>query len=95
MRIGSYNMISQIYGSSNSKKSTTANTAGGASFMDKVSFSSMGKDMQIAKNALAGVPNTRENLVNDIKARMDNGTYEVSSEDFASKLMTAFAAKSV
>ena len=95
MRIGTYNMISQIYGSNSAKKSTTANSTSYASFKDEVSSSSIGKDMQIAKNALVGVPNTRESLVSDIKSRMDNGTYEVSSDDFAEKLMSAFAAKKV
>lgn len=95
MRIGTYNMISQIYGSNNAKKSTTAKNTGSASFKDEVSFSSLGKDMQIAKNALAGVPNVRESLVSDIKSRMDNGTYEVSNEAFADKLMAAFAAKRI
>lgn len=93
MRIGTYNMISQIYGTNSAKKSKSANSTSYASFKDEVSFSSIGKDMQIAKNALAGVPDVRESLVSDIKSRIDNGTYEVSSDDFASKLMDAFAAK--
>ena len=95
MRIGTYNMISQIYGSNSAKKSTTANSTGYASFRDEVSFSSMGKDMQVAKNALSAVPNTRADLVSDIKSRMDNGTYEVDTDDFAEKLMKAFEAKRV
>lgn len=93
MRIGTYNMISQLYGANGTKKSTTANSTGYASFKDEVSFSSFGKDMQIAKNALAGVPDTRAALVNDIKTRVDNGTYDVSSEDFAEKLLAAYNSK--
>ncbi len=93
MRIGTYNMINQIYGTNSAKKSKSANSTSYASFKDEVSFSSMGKDMQIAKNALASVPDVRESLVNDIKTRMDQGTYEVSTDDFADKLMSAFAAK--
>ncbi len=93
MRIGTYNMISQIYGSNNAKKTSNTNSTSYASFKDEVSFSSMGKDMQVAKNALAGVSDVRESKVNDIKTRLNNGTYEVSSEDFADKLMSAFAAK--
>lgn len=93
MRIGTYNMINHIYGTNNSGKSKRANGTSHASFKDEVSFSSMGKDMQIAKNALAGVPDVRESLVDDIKSRMDAGTYEVSTDDFADKLLSAFAAK--
>ena len=49
--------------------------------------------MQIAKSALATVPDVRESKVNDIKSRIDNGTYKVSSADFADKLISAFETK--
>lgn len=90
MRIGTYNMISQIYGTSSSNKSKNANGTRSASFRDEVSFSSFGKDMQVAKGALANTPDVRMDLVNDIKSRIDNGTYHVSSEDFAEKLLSAY-----
>lgn len=93
MRIGTYNMVNQIYGTNSAKKSNNTSGTGYASFKDEVSLSSIGKDMQVAKNALVGVSDVRESKVNDIKSRMSNGTYEVSTEDFASKLMEAFAAK--
>lgn len=93
MRINTYNMISQIYGTNSAKKSNISTSAGQTSFRDEVSFSSFGKDMQIAKNALAGIPDTRAEKVNDIKSRIDNGTYDVSNEDFAEKLMAAFSSK--
>lgn len=93
MRIGTYNMISQVYGSNGAKKSKSTDSTSYASFKDEVSFSSLGKDMQVAKNTLVGVPDVRESLVSDIKSKIDSGTYEVSSEDFASKLMDAFATK--
>lgn len=95
MRIGTYNMVNQIYGSKNTKKSSSVNGTGYASFKDEVTFSSLGKDMQVAKNALANVPDVRESKVNDIKARIQNGTYNVSSEAFADKLISAYKAKSI
>ncbi len=91
MRIGTYNMISQIYGQGVSKKSTTSQGTGNASFKDEVNFSSVGKDMQVAKNALAKVPDVREDRVADVKSRYMNGTYDVSSEAFADKLLAAFS----
>ena len=51
--------------------------------------------MQVAKNALLTTPDVRESLVSDIKSRMDAGTYDVSTEDFASKLVSAFASKAI
>lgn len=93
MRIGTYNMINQVYGTKNTKKTGNLNSTSYANFKDEVSFSSMGKDMQIAKAALADAPDVRENLVKDIKARIADGTYEVSDEDFANKLLEAYGAR--
>ena len=93
MRIGTYSMINQIYGSNKAKKSNTVNSTGFASFKDEVSFSSAGKDMQIAKNALASTSDVRESKVRDVKSRIANGTYEVSNVDFAAKLLENYAAK--
>ncbi len=93
MRIGTYNMINQVYGTKNTKKTGNLNSTSYANFKDEVSFSSLGKDMQIAKTALADAPDVRENLVNDIKTRIAGGTYEVSNEDFASKLLEAYGAR--
>lgn len=93
MRIGSYNMISQIYGNSGTKKTKTSGTSGQASFMDQVMLSSAGKDMQTAKSALANTPDVREAKVQDIKNRLAAGTYDVSVDDFAQKLLDSYAAK--
>lgn len=95
MRIGTYNMVSQIYGAGNTKKSKNVNSTEYAGFKDEVSFSSMGKDMQTAKSALAGISDVRDNLVNDIKSRMEQGKYNVSTDAFADKLLAAFAEKDV
>ncbi len=93
MRIGTYNMVSQIYGSKNTKKLNNVNGTSYADFRDEVSFSAMGKDMQIAKNALGNAADVRESLVSDIKSRIKNGTYNVSDEDFANKLLEAYASR--
>lgn len=94
MRIGSYNMISQLYGNSGAKKTKSSGTSGQASFADQVMLSSAGKDMQTAKTALASVSDVREAKINDIKNRMDAGTYDVDVDDFAQKLLDTYAARS-
>lgn len=95
MRIGTYNsMLSQIYGQNQTKKSTSTNSTGYTSFVDQVSFSSAGKDMQIAKNALAGVSDVRQSKVDAVRSQIANGTYNVDSDSFAEKLLGAFAAQS-
>ncbi len=94
MRIGSYNMISQIYGNTGTKKTKSSGASGAAGFTDQVMLSSTGKDMQTAKTALAAVSDVREAKINDIKSRMDAGTYDVDIDDFAQKLLDTYAARS-
>lgn len=95
MRISGYNQISQIYGNQPVKKSYNASTYGTTSTTDQVSFSTMGKDMQTAKSALKEVPDVREERINALKESIANGTYQVSAESFADKLMAAFDEKSI
>ena len=95
MRVGAYNQISQVYGTSKIQKGYNTNAIGASSTLDKVSFSNIGKDMQIAKNALKDVPDVREDKVAALSASIANGTYQVSPESFADKLIAAFEAKSI
>ena len=91
MRIGTYNMLSQIYGNTGTKKPKSTGTTSTGSFLDQVSFSSMGKDMQTAKTALGNTPDVRESKIQDLKRRIDNGTYDVSVDDFAQKLLDSYS----
>ena len=59
--------------------------------IEEVSFSSMGKDMQTAKTALGNTPDVRESKIQDLKRRIDNGTYDVSVDDFAQKLLDSYS----
>lgn len=95
MRIGTYNMINQIYGAKGTKKTNATSGTNYASFKDEVSFSSMGKDMQVAKNALAGVSDVRSARISELKEQVANGTYSVSPEAFADKLISAYNAQSI
>jgi negative regulator of flagellin synthesis FlgM len=95
MRIGTYNRVNQVYSANSTKKSATSGSTGNASFMDHISLSTTGKDMQVAKNALAKTPDVREDKVNDIKEQLENGTYNVDPEAFASKLLSAFAERAI
>ena len=85
MRIESYSQIQQIYNANKTvDKSGKVNSNG---FKDKLNISNAGKDLQVAKNAVAGTPDIREDKVASIKAAIDNGTYDVSGEEFAEKIM--------
>ncbi|MCH5272757.1 MAG: flagellar biosynthesis anti-sigma factor FlgM [Lachnospiraceae bacterium] len=84
MRIDAVNRVSQLY-QANSTKKVAKKTS--TEKYDSVQISQTGKDYQVAKAAVAAVPDVRTDLVNDIKSRMKNGTYEVSMEMLADKLL--------
>ena len=87
MRIEAYNQVAQLYQTSNNKnvtQSAKANSMG----RDEVQISSAGKDYHRAKAAVAEAADIREDLVADIKARIKDGTYDVSPDDFAEKLLS-------
>lgn len=90
MRIDAYNQIQQIYGAKKptrvEEKKTTA-----TSFKDQLLLSSTAQDAAVAKKALSNTPDVREDLVNSIKERIDNGTYEVDAEDFAGKILEKYS----
>ena len=95
MRIDAYNQINQVYGVGKSKKSGKTGYAENVSTRDQVSFSSIGRDMQIAKAALAKVPDVRQEKVDALKASIQDGTDQVSNKSFAEKLMSAYAERTI
>ncbi len=90
MRIEAYSQVQQIY--SNSKVNKAQATQKSKDIRDTVSFSSIGKDIQVAKQAVNAAPDVREDLVASLKAAIKNGTYNVSSEDFAEKMLAKYEA---
>lgn len=84
MRIDAINRVSQIYQANSTKKVVGAKKE---DRYDTVQISQAGKDYQVAKLAAAAAPDVRTDLVNDIKTRMQNGTYDLSMEKLADKLL--------
>lgn len=87
MRIEAYNQIQQLY---QTKKVNQTQKTGSVSRTDKVQISSIGKDIQTAKAAVAGAPDVREDVIAPIKTQVQNGTYAVDTESFAEKLMRKY-----
>ena len=87
MRIEAYNQIGQIYTAKKTYGTQKTNTV---SRTDQVQISSIGKDIQTVKQAVANTPDIRESITGPVKAKIQSGQYEVSSDDFASKLMAAY-----
>lgn len=88
MRIDAYNQIQQMYQTQKVRKAQT--TASVAHVSDKVQISNMGMNFQIAKAAVAGAPDIREDLTASIKSRIQSGTYSVDPESFADKLLKKY-----
>ncbi|MGB4658805.1 MAG: flagellar biosynthesis anti-sigma factor FlgM [Mobilitalea sp.] len=87
MRIDAFNKVSELYKSSSVKNTGKTQSS---SFSDKLEISQTGKDYQVAKQIVARTPDIRETKINDIKARMEAGTYNVSIEDTADKIIDQY-----
>ena len=89
MRIDAYNHIQQLYGTKSIKK-TEEKRVSSSSFKDQLLLSAAGKDAQIAKQAVSNAPDVRESVIAPLKEQIDNGTYEVSVDDLAGKLLEKY-----
>ena len=84
MRVEAYNQVHQLY---QTKKVNKVREMSGAAQTDQLQFSDLGREIRAAQAALAGAPDIREDLVAPIKAKVQNGTYQVDTTSFARKLM--------
>ena len=87
MRIEAYSQVIQAY---QTKKASAPKTTTATNFRDQLNISSIGKDIQIGKQAVKNAPDVRQELVDQIKARMDAGTYSVTPEQFAEKMIRKY-----
>lgn len=92
MRVDAYNKITQLYQTSKVKSTSKINSVGKK---DEVEISSVGKDFQVAKQALNKISDVRADKVNDIKSRMEAGTYNISGKEIADKLLERFYDESI
>ena len=53
----------------------------------EINLSSNARDIQLAKKAIADVPDVREDRVRALKAQIENGTYHVSGNDIADLIL--------
>ncbi len=85
MRINSMSGVNGVYKANKAKKAYAAKPVEG--MKDSVSLSSFAKELSVAKNAVDNVPDVRSDKVNAIKEQIKNGTYNVSAEQIADKIM--------
>ena len=87
MRIEAYSQIQQIY---NTNRTTKTQEKKNVHPTDQLQISSMGRDMQIAKEAARAASDIREEVSAPLKASIEAGTYHVSTESFADKLLSKY-----
>lgn len=87
MRIEAYTQVQKIFNSKNTNKTKETAKAGHS---DQLQISSVGKDIQTAKQAVANSPDVRIDVIAPIKASINSGTYNVSGESFADKLLDQY-----
>ncbi|MCH5340328.1 MAG: flagellar biosynthesis anti-sigma factor FlgM [Acetatifactor sp.] len=87
MRIEAYSQVQQVY---QTKKTNKALQSASVSQSDQLQISSLGKDFQTAKAAVAASPDVRAELTDSIKVKVQNGTYEVDNGTFAEKLLQKY-----
>jgi negative regulator of flagellin synthesis FlgM len=55
---------------------------------EKVSISKESRDAGLMRGIINNLPDVREEKVQELKAQIEDGTYEVSSEDIAKKMIS-------
>jgi len=86
MRINGLSNVGNVY---KVKKSNNAYGSQATSkIKDEVSFSSIAKDLAIAKKGVDVTPDVRMEKVIDIKAQIQAGQYNISASQVADKLLT-------
>lgn len=87
MRIDAFNKIGQMYQTGKPKKTTGKAEV---SFRDSLEISQVGKDFQIAKMAVLEAPDVRMDRVEAIRQQLASGTYSVTGEELADKLVERY-----
>ncbi len=84
MRIEAYTQVQQIYKSSKTDKSQRKASAGAT---DQLEISSIGREYQVAKQAVAASGDIREEITAPLKNSIQAGTYRVEAGAFADRLL--------
>lgn len=85
--------ISKIYETYKTKMVPSSTQSEKTTSKDKVELSTMAQDYATIQKKLSETSDIREDLVADIKQRMENGTYNVSAKDVASKILMGYNLK--
>lgn len=79
------NKAMRIYNKTATKK--TDNVKNVEEPKDKLQLSEKAKEFQIAMKAFKNLPEIREDLVSELKDKIKQGTYDVTGEEIADKII--------
>lgn len=91
MRIDAYNQVMTAYRPQGVRPTAKTEKSAPAA-RDQVQISSVGQDLNIAKNAIKDAPDIREDKVAEMKAKYgtDGQMPNIDMDDFASVLLSKF-----
>ena len=87
MRVDALNHVSQLYQAANTKK---VNKTEKIQKKDSYVISQSAKDYQVAKQAVAETEDIREDRVAELKEALASGTYNVSAQEIADKIVSKY-----
>ena len=87
MRVDAINHVSQLY---QSTKVKSVGKTKKSSYQDAYEISQSAKDYQVAKNAIAESSDVREDRVAEMKEALASGTYNVTSQEIAEKMISNY-----
>lgn len=82
--------INRVYDAYNSKSKVSAVKTNKSDSQDQVAFSTQAKDFATIKKMLKDVPEVRQERVDELKEQINNGTYNVSSNEVAQKILAQY-----
>ena len=77
----------QIYNNKSTEKLKKSKEVEGPK--DEIQLSDKAREYQIAMKAFKSLPETRENLVNELRNQISQGSYSVSGEEIADKIVAS------
>ncbi len=80
--------ISEIYKTYEAKPAVSGKKVKSGGKKDNLNVSNQAREFQLAFKAVSSAPSVREDKVDDIKARIDSGSYSISAEAVADKILS-------
>ncbi len=87
IRVDAYSQIQNLYNVSKPAGNRANAAAAAPDFKDRLNISGQGKDLQVATQAVAQAPDIREDRVAALKAAYQSGTYNISANAVADKIL--------